>query len=188
MWSCSCRLRPDLFDSETVLEQQAKAFARVSGGAVVITIMKHCFVVLLSLLLGGCFLDLPGPSLLPGATPPPPGPPQQNAVLGTAQSFATAAKMIAPFEISDVRPADHGGPGAYYVCLREANPPPEKRRRYYAIFFDGDAPKGFRLSVIMDECEKQTFNPLPAGPATPLPADNTQQPTEHKKHRGASAA
>jgi hypothetical protein len=130
----------------------------------------------------------------PGAIPIAWGDPAAAGAATTKRSsrdspiIREAAKMIAPFEISDVRPADHGGPGAYYVCLREANPPPEKRRRYYAIFFDGDAPKGFRLSVIMDECEKQTFNPLPAGPATPLPADNTQQPTEHKKHRGASAA
>jgi hypothetical protein len=114
----------------------------------------------------------------------PPAAPSENVVTGQARSVAKDVKLIAPWEISGVRQTDRGGPGAYYVCLREANPPPDKRQRYYAIFFDGDDPKGARLSVIMDECEKQTFSPLPAGPTTPLPAD-TRQPAGHKKRRGS---
>jgi hypothetical protein len=142
--------------------------------------MKICGpAVLLSLMLTACASDFSS------APPPyaPPGPPSQNAVAGEARAVATTVKLIAPFEISGVRQVDHGGPGAYYVCLREANPPPDKRQRYYSIFFDGDAQKGFRLSVIMDECEKQMFSAVPAGPATPLPP-GAQQPTGRKKRHG----
>ena len=132
-------------------------------------------IVLVSLLLTAC-------SSVPNYTPP--SPPSQKAVIGQARAVATDVKLTAPWEISSVRQTDHGGPGAYYVCLREANPPPDKRPRYYAIFFDNDEPKVARLSVILDECEKQTFSPLPAGPTTALPAD-AQQPTGHKKRRGS---
>jgi hypothetical protein len=71
---------------------------------------------------------------------------------------AAEAKLIAPLQISAVRPTDHGGPGSYYVCVREATPPPDQRQRYYAAFFDNDTYKGSRLSVIMDGCETQMFS------------------------------
>src|SRR5271166_2307921 len=79
------------------------------------------------------------------------------------------------------RPTDHG-PGQYFICLREANPPPDKRHRYYSVFFDNDTYKGSRLSVIMDECETQAFSPLPtAAPTTPAP---NAKSTGHKAARG----
>jgi hypothetical protein len=53
--------------------------------------------------------------------------------------------------------------------VREANPPPpDKRPRYYAVFFDNNTYKGDRLSVMIDDCEKQTYGPVPA-PAPPPP-------------------
>lgn len=142
--------------------------------------MRRSAAILLALMLTACASDFST------APPPyvPPGPPSQDAIAGQARSVATLVKLIDPLEISGLRPTDHGGPGAYYVCLREANPAPDKRQRYYAIFFEGDNQTGFRLSVIMDECEKQTFSPLPAPPGTPLPADK-KQAAKHKMRRDA---
>ncbi len=101
-----------------------------------------------------------------------------------ARLLAKDVRLNAPLEISSVRQTDHGGPGAYYVCLREASPQPDQRPRYYAIFFDNDDLKQARLSVIMDECEKQTFSPLPSGPSTAVAADS-QPPAGHKRRRGS---
>ena len=71
-------------------------------------------------------------------------------------AVAAQAKLVGVLQVSDVRQTDHG-PGNYFVCLREANPPPDKRPRYYAVFFDNDTYndtyKGDRLSVITDNCE-----------------------------------
>jgi hypothetical protein len=51
------------------------------------------------------------------------------------------SKASRPLQISAVRQTDHGGPGDYFIYLREANPPSDKRQRYYSVFFDNDIPK-----------------------------------------------
>jgi hypothetical protein len=86
-------------------------------------------------------------------------------------------------QISAVRQTDHG-PGQYFICLREANPPSDKRQRYYSVFFDNDTSKGSRLSVIMDECETQAFSPLPTAAPT-IPAPNAK-PTRQKAARSST--
>ena len=106
-------------------------------------------ILLLSLMLAACSSD---PSL-PASTYVPPSPPTQNAIVTVATAAAAEAKLAAPLQISAVRQTDHG-PGQYFICLREANPPSDKRQRYYSVSFDNDTSKGSRLSVIMDECEK----------------------------------
>ncbi len=114
--------------------------------------------ILLSLMLGACSSD---PDLPASTYPPyvPPSPPTEKAVVAIIQTIGPQDKLVGPLEISDVRPADHG-PGGYFVCVKEANPPPDKRPRYYAVFFDNETYKGDRLSVIMDQCETQAFRPL----------------------------
>lgn len=61
-----------------------------------------------------------------------------------------------PIEISAVRKTDHG-PGAYFVCLREANPSTNKSHLVYSVFFDDDVYKGSRLSVLSEDCEHQQY-------------------------------
>jgi hypothetical protein len=141
--------------------------------------------ILLSLMLAACSSD-PG---LPASTYKPyvpPSPPTAQAVVASVSSIAPGTKLAGPLEISDVRPADHG-PGSYFVCVKEANPPPDKRPRYYAVFFDNDTYKGDRLSVIMDQCETQTFKPLlptaaPAVPAPTVPAANAKPAGKKSAH------
>jgi hypothetical protein len=137
--------------------------------------------VLLTLVLAACASDpgLPIPAYVPAS------PPTQKAIIASANAAATEAKLAAPQQISDVRQSDHG-PGHYFVCLREANPS-EGLPRYYSVFFDNDVYKGDRLSVMIDDCEKQTFAPLPAvpiEPAVPAPTDPANaKPAKHKKDR-----
>ena len=148
------------------------------AGTVELIMMKRRAAILMSFLLTACSSDhveLPLPEYVAPAAP------SQNAITEQARSVAAEVKLIAPWEISSVRQTDHGGPGEYYVCLREAKQQPDKRARYYSIFFNGDEQKEYRLSVILDECEKQTFSPLPAAPV----AADTKQPTGHKKPRRA---
>ena len=137
--------------------------------------------LLLSLMLAACSPDLPASTYAPYV---PPSPPTQNAIVTGATAAAAEAKLSAPLQISAVRPTDHG-PGRYFICLREANPPPDKRQRYYSVFFDNDTNKGFRLSVIMDECETQAFSPLLPTPAPTIPAANAK-PARQKAARSST--
>jgi hypothetical protein len=141
-------------------------------------IKARCPVILLSLMLGACSSNEPP---LPEWTYVPPSPPTEKAIVDVIPMVASETKLASPLQISDVRPADHGGPGGYYVCLREANPPPDTRQRYYAVFFDNEIFKGERLSVIMDQCETQTFRPLPA--AAPPPSATNAKTARHKAAR-----
>jgi hypothetical protein len=134
----------------------------------------------LSLMLAACSSD---PSLS-ASTYVPPSPPTQTAIVSVATATAAEAKLAAPLQISAVRQTDHGGPGQYFICLREANPPSDKRQRYYSIFFDNDTSKGSRLSVIMDDCETQAFSPLPTAAPT-IPAANAK-PARKKAARSST--
>jgi hypothetical protein len=106
-----------------------------------------------------------------------PSPPTEKAIVANVLGVAKAAKMTDPLEISDVRPTNFG-PGRYFVCLREANPPPNKPPRYYSVFFDNDAYKGDRMSAIMEKCETQAYRPLPA-PAPAAVPSNAKINTHH---------
>jgi hypothetical protein len=136
-------------------------------------------ILLPSLMLAACSSD---PSL-PASTYVPPSPPTQNAIVPIATAAAAEVKLAGPLQISAVRQTDHG-PGQYFICLREANPPSDKRQRYYSVFFDNDTSKGSRLSVIMDECETQAFSPLPAAAPT-IPAANAK-PARQKTARSST--
>jgi hypothetical protein len=114
---------------------------------------------------------------LPPTVYVPPSAPTEKAI-GAAAAVA-GAKLVSPLEISAVRPNDHG-PGSYFVCVREVNPPQDKRR-YYSIFLDNDIYKGSRLSVIMDQCELQAYSPAPvAAPAQPPPTADAK-PAKYKR-------
>ncbi len=137
-------------------------------------------VVVGLVLLGACASD---PGLSTSAYVPP-SPPTQGAIVSAATSLANDAKLVGSLEVSPVRPSDHG-PGSYVVCLREANPPPDKGQRYYAMFFDNDSSKGARLSVMVDACETQTFSPVPVTATAPAKAPKTAGP---KVRRGSAPA
>src|SRR5579863_5758086 len=104
----------------------------------------HRPATLLFLLLSGCS-STPGPLELAYA---PPSPPTEKAIASAVATIAADAKLVAPLEISAVRQNDHG-PGNYFVCVREVNPPADKPRRYYSTFLDNDTYKGSRPAIIL---------------------------------------
>jgi hypothetical protein len=134
--------------------------------------------LLLALALSGC-TSTGGPL---ASAYVPPSAPTEKAVASAVAALAKQANLVKPLEISAVRPNDHG-PGSYSVCVREANPPADKPRRYYSTFLENEDYRGSRLSVIMDQCELQTYSPAPdAAPAIPPPS-----PAQPAKHRSRNA-
>jgi len=110
-----------------------------------------------------------------------PSPPTEKAIGAAVAAIAQEAKLVTPLEISSLRPNDHG-PGSFFVCVREVNPPPDKSRRYCATFLDNDVYKGSRLSVIMEQCELQTYSPAPVAAPAPSPPPPAATPAKHKRH------
>jgi hypothetical protein len=110
-----------------------------------------------------------------------PSPPTEKAIGAAVAELAKEAKLVTPLEISALRPNDHG-PGSFFVCVREVNPPPDKPRRHYATFLDNDVYKGSRLSVIMEQCELQTYSPAPVAAPAPSPPAPAAAPAKHKRH------
>jgi hypothetical protein len=128
-------------------------------------ITARCCTILLALLLSAC-----SSVQSTEQTYVRPSPPTEKAIAAAVAAIANEAKLVTPLEISTFRPNAHG-PGSFFVCVREVNPPPDKPRRYYSTFLDNDVYKGSRLSVIMDQCELQTYSPAPvAAPAHSPPA------------------
>ena len=141
----------------------------------------HYAALLLSLLLSAC-ASTPGPVEMAYA---PPSPPAETALAAAVATIATDAKLVSPLEISAVRRTERG-PGSYFVCVREINPPADKPRRTYATFLENDAYKGSRLAVIMDQCELQTYGPAPvAAPAPSPPPAEAAKPAKRKSHSQA---
>lgn len=122
---------------------------------------------------------------LPELAYAPPSLPAETAVAAAVAAIAKDASLVSPLEISAVRQSERG-PGSYFVCVREVNPPPDKPRRYYSTFLENDTYKGSRLAVIMDQCELQTYRPAPvAAPASPPPPVEAAKPAKRKSRSQA---
>ena len=109
---------------------------------------------LLGLLLSACSMWA-DTSLLPPAVEPM-QPPGHEVIQNGIKTVVAEAKLAGPIEISGVRKTDHGL-GDYFVCLRQANPSPEKQHVTYSVFFDSTY-KGSRQSVILEDCEQQPYS------------------------------
>ena len=118
--------------------------------------MRPIAVLLLCFTLAAC-----GPSVeLPlwkGYVPP--SMPTMDATGKGIKQAAAEEKVTGQIEMSDLRPTDHG-PGHFVVCIRGTESI-HNRVGYYAVFFDNDEYKGSRASVILDDCEKQNYRPVP---------------------------
>jgi hypothetical protein len=89
----------------------------------------------------------------------PPSMPTMDAAGKGIKQAATEEKLTGPIEMSDLRHTDFG-PGSFVVCMRGTESI-HNRVGYYAVFFDNDTYKGSRASVILDDCEKQNYRPVP---------------------------
>jgi hypothetical protein len=122
-----------------------------------------------------------GPDLPPLDHSPPVMPTMEEAI-AVAHGAASAEKLVDPIEFSEARQAKSLGPGDYMLCIRGSRSPADPGRTYAAFFADGKF-RDSRPSVILDECETQTYSPLPAATgATPAPAPNpAPEPVKHGK-------
>ena len=111
------------------------------------------FIPLLCFLLSACSV-WPDRSVAPPAAPPE-NPLTDNALRKGITLAANSAHLAGPLERSSLRKSDHG-PGSSFVCIREMASSSGKQNSPRAVFFDGDAYKGSWLSVIIEECERQT--------------------------------
>ena len=89
----------------------------------------------------------------------PPSMPTTAAASQGIKQAATEEKLTGPIEMSGLRETDHG-PGRFVLCIRGVE---SKYRRLgtYAVFFDNNDYKGSRMSVMIDDCEKQNYRPFP---------------------------
>jgi hypothetical protein len=115
----------------------------------------------------------------------PPSMPATEAVGKGIKQAVTEEKLTGPMEMSDLRPTDHG-PGHFFVCVR-AMDPKSNRPGYYAVFFDNDDYKGSRMSVMIDDCEKQAYRPYVAPVVMPTPSpEPTPVGGHHRSHQQPS--
>jgi hypothetical protein len=118
--------------------------------------MRVPAILLICLMLAACSPPVELPLWKPYA--PPSMPTTDAASKGITQAVAQE-KITGPIEMSDLRHTDHG-PGSFVLCIRGVESK-YKRVGYYAVFFDNDDYKGSRMSVMIDDCEKQDYRPLP---------------------------
>jgi hypothetical protein len=136
------------------------------------------------LMLPLCFTLLACAEEVPPFKPyvPPSMPTTAAANKGVAQAI-TDEKITAPVEMSDLRETDHG-PGHFMLCVRHVESNSSSRVTTYAVYFDNDVYKGAQMSVMIDDCEKQAYQPYtgtPAAAASPTPAPAPTARHHHKQ-------
>ena len=126
---------------------------------------------ILSISLAGCSWS--GSPEIPASYVPPAAPPDPGVVIAAAKNAALVRKLIGLVEIAPTRIAYPLAPGSYISCIRGATSL-NGRRQTYSIFFKGgetpEATEGVladgglismtRISVMYDDCERQTYSPL----------------------------
>jgi hypothetical protein len=142
--------------------------------------MRAFLVLLLCFTLAACS---PSENLSPIKPYVPPSMPTVAAAnKGIGQAVAEE-KIVGTVEMSDLRETDHG-PGRFMLCIRGVE---SKYRRVttYAVFFDNDDYKGTRMSVMIDDCEKQAYRPYVGAPLAtpPSPAPAPPVGRHHRNHQ-----
>lgn len=118
--------------------------------------MRPLVVLLLCSTLAACAAPVELPLWKPYVSPSAP----TTAAVGDGIKRAVAEEKVGnPIEISAVRQTDHGL-GAFVICLRGAGSA-SGQRTTYAAFFNNNEYKGSRMSVMIDDCEKQDYRPFP---------------------------
>jgi hypothetical protein len=122
--------------------------------------------ILICLLLTACSSLNSEASHIPEAAPP-----DQSVVQEGFKKAALEAKLKGPLQSSPVRIATllaPGSPGVFIACLR--NVPPVQPGYPYAVFFKDNAYTTTRMSVLMDDCYAQPYQPF-----TPPPAEKPKK-------------
>jgi hypothetical protein len=72
------------------------------------------------------------------------------------KTAAKDGKLSEPLEVTAVRQAHLLSPGDWVACVKSAAPGSAR----YAVFFNGETPKGARLAVQIDPCGDELFEPM----------------------------
>lgn len=129
------------------------------------------FAAVLCASLGACSWS--GPSDIPTGYVPPTPPPDPTVVIAVARNAAVVRKLVGVVEIAPIRVAYPLAPGVYISCIRGANSLNGNRQTYAIFFKGGETPEALnsiladgglismtRMSVVYDDCERQTYVPL----------------------------
>ncbi len=103
-------------------------------------------IVLLCLAQAGCALS-EVPELSPSA-------PDPAAVGRIAEQVANTAKLPPPLEVSPLRAAHPVSPAPWVFCVKSGAPDQLAR---YAVFMKNNELITFRLGVLIDRCDNETY-------------------------------
>ena len=102
-------------------------------------------------------LALAGCSFSEAVAPLSPNPPDPAALGRIVESVSAQAKLPSPIEVSAIRVAHPISPAEWMVCLKSSAPDQSRR---YAVFMRNNEMVAFRLGVLIDECDHQTYQPF----------------------------
>src|SRR5215213_9403264 len=108
------------------------------------------FIVFLCLAQAGC-------SYSEAVLPISPNAPDAAALGKAVESLSAQAKLPPPIEVSSIRAAHPISPADWMVCVKSSAP---DQLRRYAVFMRNNEMVAFRLAVLIDRCEHETFHPF----------------------------
>lgn len=110
----------------------------------------RCFTAFLCLAQAGCSFS---EAVLPIA----PSAPDAVALGKTIENVSAQAKLPPPIEVSSIRAAHPISPAEWMMCVKSSAP---DQLRRYAVFMRNNEMVAFRLAVLIDRCEHETFHPF----------------------------
>jgi hypothetical protein len=119
--------------------------------------LVRALAMLLVLTLGACSIS----GLLPDWTSPEvagPEPAYRFIIANALPSVVGNPSSAGTFEISGLRRVDSLKGASWLVCLRTQNFP--QLPRHYAVYLQRERIVDSRLSVLIDQCEMQTYLPF----------------------------
>ena len=114
--------------------------------------MRVLVAAILGISLTGCSVDLDS---LPIAGIPP----TLSAVAADIRKTADDAKLIPPLQVAGPIPANAVSSVPWIICLR-SGATEASQRLTYSVFYNNNEFKSFRLSVIIEGCDGQSYSPL----------------------------
>jgi hypothetical protein len=111
-------------------------------------------IVLLCLAQAGCSLSDAIPETPPSA-------PDAAAFGRMVEQAAREGKLPPPIEVSPLRAADPISPAPWMACVKSSAP---DQLRQYAVFMRNNDVIAIRLSVLIDRCDSENYQPFPKTP------------------------
>jgi hypothetical protein len=108
------------------------------------------FMVVVCLVQAGC-------SWSEAVLPISPNAPDAAALGKSVEIVSVQAKLPPPIEVSSIRAAHPISPSEWMVCVKSSAPDQSRR---YAVFMRNNEMVAFRLAVLIDECDHETYQPF----------------------------